>query len=97
MKRLIIVMLGSLMLAGCAGKGGTAMPPSTPASANYFEYNRDDKTYVFGSVASMQWFIKDGSITDPEVRYFKGDPVTFEAPDLATLNRLAADFEKQHK
>lgn len=95
MKRVCLAALAAMMLVGCAAKQDSTVKASAagPAKADYFEYKKDGQVYVFGSIESMQKFVKTGK-ADTVPEYFKGRVVNFES---AQSNRLVAEYGKQNK
>jgi len=96
MNRMLIGIAGLMLMAGCAStKSAATLAPAGPAKADYFEVKKDGQMYVFSDVKTMQTFMKTGE-TGPTVSEIYGSKVvSFQA--TGEQNRLAKDYETQHK
>lgn len=112
MKRWAILPVLGVLFCGCsqskqadpAPKSAAVAPAAKPVDAAadsklYFEMNKDGRTYVFGTVASMQKVARGEQLANLVIKEKfgpAGETVAFESNGAGMEARLMQEYEKQH-
>jgi hypothetical protein len=107
MERLaILVSAAALAVVGCSEnmkmnnpfekKAATSTAPAAPAKANYFEAKQDGKTYVLASPEAMAAVNQGQAANVKPVQLDNGETIYVENTDFTNINRLLADYKKNH-
>jgi hypothetical protein len=105
----IVLAVAAASFAGCADEGtgqtmnhpfkkksASTAAPTDPSQANYFEYKKDGRTYVFSKIDSMNAFREGKTPAKTSTQDLDGKPVVFENRGFTDYNRLVAEYKKAH-